>query len=37
MNVYETASMGEKLAGNTYPGRVIVLGVTHDGKEAVSA
>ena len=37
MNVYETASMGEKLAGNTYPGRGIVLGVTPDGKEAVSA
>ncbi len=37
MNVYETASMGEKLAGNTYPGRGIVLGVTPDGKKAVAA
>ena len=29
--------MGEKLAGNTYPGRGIVLGVTPDGKKAVAA
>ncbi len=37
MNVYETAAMGEKLSGNTYPGRGIVLGVTPDGKKAVAA
>ncbi len=37
MNVYETGLMSEKLAGNTYPGRGIVLGVTPDGKTAVSA
>ena len=37
MNVYETGLMSEKLASNTYPGRGIVLGVTPDGKTAVSA
>ena len=37
MNVYEIGSMGEKLANNTYPGRGIVLGITPDGKKAVSA
>ena len=28
MNVYEIKSMRERLDGNTYPGRGIVLGVT---------
>ena len=37
MNVYETKSMAERLDGNTYPGRGIVLGVTPDGKKAVAA
>ena len=37
MNVYEIGNMGQLLAGNTYPGRGIVLGVTPDGKTAVSA
>ena len=37
MNVYETPSMGERLRGNTYPGRGIVLGITPDGKTAVAA
>ena len=37
MNVYEIGNMAEKLATNTYPGRGIVLGVTPDGKKAVSA
>ena len=37
MNVYETPSMGERLVGNTYPGRGIVLGITPDGKTAVAA
>ena len=37
MNVYEVKSMAERLCGNTYPGRGIVLGVTADGKKAVSA
>ena len=37
MNVYETPSMGERLSGNTYPGRGIVLGITPDGKTAVAA
>ena len=37
MNVYEIKSMAERLNGNTYPGRGIVLGVTPDGKKAVAA
>ena len=37
MSVYEIGSLSEKLAGNTYPGRGIVLGVTPDGKKAVAA
>ena len=37
MNVYETKTMAERLSGNTYPGRGIVLGVTADGKKAVAA
>ena len=34
MNVYEIKSMAERLDGNTYPGRGIVLGITPDGKTA---
>ncbi len=37
MNVYETKSMAERLDGNTYPGRGIVLGITPDGKKSVAA
>ena len=37
MNVYEIGSLSEKLASNVYPGRGIVLGVSPDGKYAVSA
>ena len=37
MNVYEIGNLAEKLADNTYPGRGIVLGVTPNGKTAVSA
>ena len=37
MNVYETKTMAERLNGNTYPGRGIVLGITPDGKKAVAA
>ena len=37
MNVYETKTMAERLSGNAYPGRGIVLGVTPDGKHAVAA
>ena len=37
MNVYEIKTMAERLAGNTYPGRGIVLGVTPDGAQAVAA
>ena len=36
MNVYEIGNLAEKLAGNTYPGRGIVLGISPDGKTAVS-
>ncbi len=37
MNVYETKTMAERLNGNTYPGRGIVLGITPDGSKAVAA
>lgn len=37
MDVYKVDSLKEKLSGNTYPGRGIVLGVTPDGKNAVAA
>ena len=37
MNVYETKTMAQRLDGNTYPGRGIVLGITPDGKQAVAA
>ena len=37
MNVYETKTMAQRLDGNTYPGRGIVLGITPDGKHAVAA
>ena len=37
MNVYETLPISERLHGNTYPGRGIVLGLTEDGTRAVAA
>ena len=37
MNVYEVKSMPERLTGNTYPGRGIVVGKTADGKKAAFA
>ena len=37
MNVYEIKSMAERLEGNTYPGRGIVVGKSADGKNAVAA
>lgn len=37
MNVYEVKTMAQRLDGNTYPGRGIVLGVTPDGQKAVAA
>ena len=37
MNIYEIKSMAERLDGNTYPGRGIVLGITPDGEKAVAA
>ena len=37
MNVYESKTMAERLEGNRYPGRGIVIGVTPDGKKAAVA
>ena len=37
MNVYDVKTMQDRLDGNTYPGRGIVLGVTPDGTKAVAA
>ena len=37
MNVYETKTMSERLNGNSYPGRGIVLGITPDGQQAAAA
>ena len=37
MNVYETLTMGERLCGNPYAGRGIVIGKTADGKKAAVA
>ena len=37
MNIYEIKSMRQRLDGNTYPGRGIVIGKSADGKSAVTA
>lgn len=37
MNVYEIGSIAEKLSGNSYPGRGIILGLTPDGRHTVAA
>ena len=37
MNIYETKTMGARIAGNSYVGRGIVLGATPDGRQAVAA
>ena len=37
MNIYEVKSMHDRLDGNTYPGRGIVIGKSADGKHAVTA
>ena len=37
MSIYEIKSMGERLEGNAYAGRGIVLGKTEDGKRAAVA
>lgn len=37
MNIYEINNLSELLAGNTYPGRGIVIGKTEDGTKAVVA
>ncbi len=37
MNIYEVKSMGERISGNPYVGRGIVIGKSADGKKAVTA
>ena len=37
MNIYEIKSMGERIAGNPYVGRGIVIGKSEDGKNAAIA
>ncbi len=37
MNIYEIKSMGERIQGNSYVGRGIVIGKTADGKKAATA
>lgn len=37
MNIYEVKTMGERIAGNSYVGRGIVIGKTADGKRAATA
>ena len=37
MNVYEVKTITQRLEGNTYPGRGIILGKSADGKNAVAA
>ena len=37
MNIYEIKTLTERLEGNTYPGRGIVIGKTADGKKAATA
>ncbi|MBQ1489592.1 MAG: IMP cyclohydrolase [Eubacterium sp.] len=37
MNVYETRTIAERISGNPYVGRGIILGETPDGSKAVSA
>ena len=37
MNIYEIKSISERLEGNTYPGRGIIIGKSADGKSAVAA
>ena len=37
MNIYEAKTMPQRVSGNPYPGRGIVLGITPDGKHSVAA
>ncbi len=37
MNIYEIKTMGERIAGNPYVGRGIVIGKTEDGRRAATA
>ncbi len=37
MNIYEIKTMAQRLEGNRYPGRGVVIGKSNDGKKAVAA
>ena len=37
MSIYDIIPVGERLSGNTYPGRGIIIGRTADGKKAAIA
>ena len=37
MSIYEVKTMGERIKGNSYVGRGVVLGKSADGKNAVAA
>ncbi len=37
MSIYDIPTLAQRLAGNRYPGRGIVIGLTPNGKQAVSA
>ena len=37
MNIYEVKTMGQRIKGNRYPGRGVVIGKTADGKHAAFA
>ena len=37
MNIYQTPSIAERIRGNSYVGRGIVLGLSEDGTKAVAA
>ena len=37
MSIYEVKTMGERIAGNSYVGRGVVIGKSADGKNAVAA
>ena len=37
MNIYQIQTLAQRLEGNTYPGRGIVIGKTADGKKAATA
>jgi len=37
MNIYEIKSIGDRIRGNSYVGRGVVIGMSEDGKKAVTA